>query len=60
MSPNKIQSTLALRTPRYYGHLANADKTQRPGETRKEMTEINSRYYGNADIFLASDWFKNN
>ena len=53
MSPNEIlQSTLALQTPRCYGHPANADKTQRPDETRKEMTEINSRYYGNADTFL--------
>ena len=26
-------------------HPAKADKIQPPGETRKEMTEINSRYY---------------
>ena len=44
--PN-VQSTLALRTPRYYGHPANADKSHPPpGETHKEMTETNSRYYG--------------
>ena len=41
-----IQSTLALRVPRYYGHPADADKRQPPGETHKEMTETNSRYYG--------------
>ena len=42
----QIQSTLALRTPRYYGHPANADKSQPPGETHKEMTETNSLFYG--------------
>ena len=47
-----IQST--LQTPHYYGHHANADKSQPPGEKHKykEMTEINPRYYGNADTFL--------
>ena len=42
----QIKSTIALRTPRYYGLPANADKRQPPGETHKEMTETNSRYYG--------------
>ena len=37
-----LQSTLALRTPRYYGQPANADKSQPSGETHKEMTETNS------------------
>ena len=37
--------TLALWTPRYYEHPANADKSQPPGETHKEMTETNSSYY---------------
>ena len=46
-----LQSTLALRTTRYYGHPANAEKSTPPppppsGETHKEMTETNSRYYG--------------
>ena len=27
---HNVQSTLALRTPRYYGHPANADKSQPP------------------------------
>ena len=40
-----VQSTLALRTPRYYGHPANADKSQPSGETHIEMTETNSHYY---------------
>ena len=54
----QIKSTLALRTPRYYGLPTNADKRQPPGETHKEMTQTNSRYYGlscyyrNADTFL--------
>ena len=49
---HNVQSTLALRTLRYYGHPANADKSQlppnppTPGETRKETTETNSRYHG--------------
>ena len=37
--------TLAFWTPRYYGHPANVDKSQPPGETHKEMTETNSCYY---------------
>ena len=43
-----LQSTLALRTPRYYGHPANAEKSNPPppGETHKGMTGTNSRYYG--------------
>ena len=40
-----LQSTLALRTPRYYGQPANADKSQPPGETLKEMTKP-TPYYG--------------
>ena len=40
-----IQSTLALRTPRYHGHPLTADGSQPPGITHKEMTERNSRYY---------------
>ena len=53
LSANEIQSTFALRTPRYYGHPTNAEKSQPPpGETHKEMTDMNSRYYGNADTFL--------
>ena len=35
-----------MRTFCYYGHSATADKSQPPGETHKEMTEINSRHYG--------------
>jgi len=53
---HNVQSTLALRTPRYYGHPANVNNGQppppRPGETHKEMTETNSRYYGNMVNFL--------
>ena len=51
-NPIEIQSTLALRAPRYYGHPADADKRQPLGETYEEMTETNSRYYGNSDTFL--------
>ena len=47
-----LQSTLALRTPRYYGHHPLGDKSQTPGETHKEIAEItpvftDSRYYEN-------------
>ena len=42
--PNTVDSRLAdtsrLWTP------TNVDKSQLPGETQKEMTETNSRYYG--------------
>ena len=40
-----VESTLTLRTPRYYGHPVIADRSQSPSETFKEMTEINSCYY---------------
>ena len=50
-----LQSTLALRTPRYYRHPAIANKGPPPGETHKEMIEVNSRYYrhGNATLFCS-------
>lgn len=38
-----LQSTLALRTPRYYRHPDIANKGPPPGETHKEMIEVNSR-----------------
>ena len=41
-----IQSTPALRTPRYYGHPAITDSSKIPGESYRRLTEINSRYYG--------------
>ena len=41
-----IQSTPALRTPRYYGHPAITDSSKIPGESYGRLTEINSRYYG--------------
>ena len=41
-----LQSTLALRTPRYYGHPVNADKSLLPGEKHKEMNEASPCYYG--------------
>ena len=41
-----IQSTPALRTPRYYGHPATTDSSKIPGESYKRLTEINFRYYG--------------
>ena len=41
-----------ISTPHYYEHPVNVNKSQPPGETYKEMTEINSRYYGNVDTFL--------
>ena len=48
-----LQSTLALRTPRYYRHPAIANKGPPPGETHKEMIEVNSRYYRrNCDTFM--------
>ena len=50
-----LQSTLALRTPRYYRHPATANKGPPPGETHKEMIEVNSRYYrhGNATLLCS-------
>ena len=44
--PVRLQSTPALRTPRYYGHLAITDSSKIPGESYRRLTEINSRYYG--------------
>ena len=41
-----IQSTLALRTPRYYGHPANTDSCKIPGLSCRRLTETNSRYCG--------------
>ena len=41
-----LQSTTALRTPRYYGHPAIMDSSKIPGESYRRLTEINSRYYG--------------
>ena len=41
-----IQSTPALRTPRYYGHPAITDSSKIPDESYRRLTEINSRYYG--------------
>ena len=41
-----VQSTPALRTPRYYGHPAITDSSKIPGESYRRLTEINSRYYG--------------
>ena len=43
---NALQSTPALRTPRYYGHPAITDSSKIPGESYRRLTEINSRYYG--------------
>ena len=43
---NKIQSTPALRTPRYYGYPAITDSSKISGESYRRLTEINSRYYG--------------
>ena len=45
-SQNWPRSTPALRTPRYYGHLAITDSSKIPGESYSRLTEINSRYYG--------------
>ena len=42
----RVQSTPALRTPRYYGHPAITDRSEIPVESYKRLTEINSRYYG--------------
>ena len=47
-----IQSTLALRTPRYHVHPLIADGSQPPGITHKEMTERDSRYYENANTSM--------
>ena len=41
-----LQSTPALRTPRYYGHPAIMDSSKILGESYRRLTEINSRYYG--------------
>ena len=41
----KVQSTLALRTPRYYGHLLLRKKSISPAEDRG-LTGNDSRYYG--------------
>ena len=46
ISWQQLQSTPALRTPRYYGHPAIADRSKIPGESYRRLTEINSRYYG--------------
>ena len=43
---NGIQSTPALRTPRYYEHPAITDSSKIPGESYRRLTEINSHYYG--------------
>ena len=44
---NTLQSTLALRTPRYYGHPDNTDRTKSPEKINyRRLNEINSRYYG--------------
>ena len=49
---HNVQSTLALRTLRYYGHPANADKSQPPPPpapllpAKRVTTETNSRYHG--------------
>ena len=43
---NKVQSTPALRTPRYYGDPAITDSSKIPGESYRRLTEINSRYHG--------------
>ena len=42
----QVQSTPALRTPRYYGHPAITDSSKIPGESYRRLTEINSLYYG--------------
>ena len=42
----QIQSTLTLRILLLLRTPTNADKSQLPGETHKEMTETNSHYYG--------------
>ena len=44
-----LQSTLALRTPRYY---PITDKIQIPGERYRGLTENDSRYYGITDTFV--------
>ena len=44
--PIWVQSTPALRTPRYYGHPAITDSSKIPGESYRRLTEINSHYYG--------------
>ena len=41
-----VQSTPALRTPRYYLHLAITDKREIPGWNYKEIYENSSRYNG--------------
>ena len=42
-----VQSTLALRSPRYYGHPVNTDSCKIPSEIcYRRLTETISRYYG--------------
>ena len=42
-----LQSTLALRTPRYYGlPLLRTELSPLPGESYRGLTEKDSRYYG--------------
>ena len=41
-----LQSTLALRTPRYYGHPINKDSCKIPGQSYRRLTENKPRYYG--------------
>ena len=47
VQPEQIQSTLALRTPRYNGHpeIRLTAKSQAKINYRR-LTEMNSRYYG--------------
>ena len=52
-----VQSTLVLRTPRYYGHPSIADKRHPPEKRRKKWLKYtpaitDSRYHGNADTFI--------
>ena len=41
-----IQSTPALRTPRYYGHPTITDSSKIPGESYRRLTEKSSCCYG--------------
>ena len=52
-----VQSTLVLRTPRYYGHPTIADKRHPPEKRTNNWMKYtpaiaDSRYYGNADTFI--------
>ena len=50
-----VQSTPALRTPRYYGHSAITDSSKIPGERfRLKQTPAitDSRYYGLTDTLF--------